>query len=39
MQFGRIDKEAFNVDFQWPISPIQAFAIALSSFDNKLACE
>ncbi|KAL1918023.1 uncharacterized protein VTP21DRAFT_3289 [Calcarisporiella thermophila] len=39
MQFGRIDDDLFNMDFQYPLSPLQAFAIALSSFDGKLACE
>jgi len=39
LQFGRIDKEVFNIDFRFPVSPFQAFAIALSSFDYKLCCE
>jgi Tub family len=39
LQFGRIDKEKFTMDIQWPLSPLQAFAITLSSFDYKLACE
>jgi tubby-related protein 1 len=39
LQFGRISETNFNLDFQWPFSPFQAFAIALSSFDNKFACE
>lgn len=37
--FGRVGKDEFTMDFQWPISPFQAFAIALSSFDSKIACE
>lgn len=39
LQFGRVDKNSFNMDFQWPLSPFQAFAICLSSFDYKFACE
>jgi tubby-related protein 1 len=39
LQFGRVDKEEFSMDFQWPLCPLQAFAICLSSFDYKLACE
>eukprot|EP01137_Pigoraptor_chileana_P001839 Opistho-2@2137 len=39
MQFGRISDEVFTCDFQYPMSAIQAFSIALSSFDGKLACE
>jgi len=39
LQFGRIAKDTFNIDFRYPLSPFQAFAIALSSFDYKLCCE
>lgn len=39
LQFGRVDKEVFNIDFRFPLSPFQAFAICLSSFDYKLCCE
>eukprot|EP00128_Syssomonas_multiformis_P012561 Colp12_sorted_trinity150504_noHs@25853 len=39
MQFGRVGDEAFTMDYQYPMSAIQAFGIALSSFDGKLACE
>mmetsp|Transcript_4769 Transcript_4769/g.10269 ORF Transcript_4769/g.10269 Transcript_4769/m.10269 type:complete len:445 (-) Transcript_4769:855-2189(-) len=39
LQFGKIGKNTFTMDYQWPISALQAFAICLSSFDNKLACE
>jgi tubby-related protein 1 len=39
LQFGRVGEKDFNLDFQWPLSPLQAFGIALSSFDYKLACE
>lgn len=39
LQFGKIGKNTFTMDYQWPISAFQAFLICLSSFDNKLACE
>jgi hypothetical protein len=35
----QVGKDMFTMDYQWPLSAIQAFGIALSSFDNKLACE
>lgn len=39
LQFGRISEDVFTMDYRYPICPLQAFAIALSSFDSKLACE
>ncbi|RYE84639.1 MAG: hypothetical protein EOO65_01935 [Methanosarcinales archaeon] len=39
LQFGRVSTDEFTMDFQWPLSPLQAFQICLSSFDYKLACE
>jgi tubby-related protein 1 len=39
MQFGRVGKDAFTMDFQHPLCGLQAFGIALSSFDYKIACE
>jgi len=39
MQLGKIDLNEFNMDFRYPLSALQAFGIALSSFDCKLACE
>lgn len=39
MQFGRVDKETFTCDFRYPLSAIQAFAIALSSFDSRIVRE
>lgn len=39
LQFGRVGKDVFNMDFRHPFSPYQAFAICLSSFDYKLCCE
>ncbi|RHZ50020.1 hypothetical protein Glove_508g78 [Diversispora epigaea] len=39
MQFGRVEEDTFTMDFMYPMCPLQAFAIALTSFDAKLACE
>ncbi|XP_078402350.1 tubby protein homolog isoform X2 [Cetorhinus maximus] len=39
MQFGRVADDAFTMDYSYPMCAVQAFAIALSSFDGKLACE
>ena len=39
LQFGRVAKDEFTMDMQWPITPFQAFAITLSSFDSKIACD
>eukprot|EP00756_Hemistasia_phaeocysticola_P022683 Hpha_TRINITY_DN15848_c4_g22::TRINITY_DN15848_c4_g22_i1::g.189060::m.189060 len=39
VQFGKVGPDRFNLDFQYPICGLQAFAIALTAFDNKLACE
>ncbi|XP_043932081.1 tubby-related protein 1 [Protopterus annectens] len=39
MQFGRVADDAFTLDYNYPMCAVQAFAIALSSFDGKLACE
>ncbi|KAK4368053.1 hypothetical protein RND71_011845 [Anisodus tanguticus] len=39
LQFGRIGKDMFTMDYRSPLSAFQAFAICLSSFDTKPACE
>ncbi|KAL0984313.1 hypothetical protein UPYG_G00139820 [Umbra pygmaea] len=39
MQFGRVAEDVFSMDYSFPMCPLQAFAITLSSFDGKLACE
>lgn len=39
MQFGRTSEDIFTMDFRYPLCALQAFAIALSSFDGKIACE
>ncbi|KAG2314413.1 hypothetical protein Bca4012_065088 [Brassica carinata] len=35
LQFGKIGKDTFTMDYRYPISAFQAFAICLSSFDTK----
>ncbi|XP_068050245.1 tubby protein homolog isoform X15 [Anomalospiza imberbis] len=39
MQFGRVAEDVFTMDNNYPMCALQAFSIALSSFDSKLACE
>ncbi|KAL3508041.1 hypothetical protein ACH5RR_033423 [Cinchona calisaya] len=39
VQFGKVGKDVFTMDYRYPISAFQAFAICLSSFDTKIACE
>ena len=39
LQFGKVGSDSFTMDFTYPMSALQAFAICLSSFDHKLACE
>ena len=38
MQFGRIEgRHSFTMDFQYPLTPMQAFAIAISSLQSKIS--
>ncbi|GMS84897.1 hypothetical protein PENTCL1PPCAC_7072, partial [Pristionchus entomophagus] len=39
MQFGRVSQDSFSMDFRYPLSAIQAFGIAMTSFHGKIACE
>ncbi|XP_078194576.1 tubby-related protein 3 isoform X3 [Callithrix jacchus] len=39
MQFGRVADDVFTLDYSYPLCAVQAFAVGLSSFDSKLACE
>ncbi|XP_058145610.1 tubby-related protein 4 [Dasypus novemcinctus] len=36
MQFGRIDGSAYVLDFQYPFSAVQAFAVALANVTQRL---
>lgn len=38
LQFGRIEgRHSFNMDFSYPLSPVQAFAISISSLQSKIS--
>ena len=37
LQFGKVDKDRFSLDFQYPLSPFQAFALCIASMDGKIA--
>merc|ERR1712165_666679 len=38
LQFGRIQgRHNFTMDFSYPLSPVQAFAIAISSLQSKIS--
>jgi hypothetical protein len=39
LQFGKVDDDIFTMDYRQPLSAFEAFAISLSSFGTKLACE
>ena len=31
LQFGRVSKEEFSMDYTWPLTPLQAFCICISA--------
>ncbi|XP_031504212.1 tubby-like F-box protein 1 [Nymphaea colorata] len=39
LQFGKVGDDMFTMDYRQPLSAFQAFAISLTSFGTKLACE
>ncbi|XP_060189654.1 tubby-like F-box protein 7 [Lycium barbarum] len=39
LQFGKVGDDIFTMDYRKPLSAFQAFAICLTSFGTKLACE
>ncbi|XP_059661417.1 tubby-like F-box protein 7 [Cornus florida] len=39
LQFGKVGDDTFTMDYRQPLSAFQAFAICLTSFGTKLACE
>lgn len=39
LQFGKVGKDVFTMDYRFPISAFQAFSICLSNFDTNIACE
>uniref|UniRef100_A0A2P2JMB5 Tubby C-terminal domain-containing protein n=1 Tax=Rhizophora mucronata TaxID=61149 RepID=A0A2P2JMB5_RHIMU len=39
LQFGKVGDDIFTMDYRKPLSAFQAFALCLTSFGTKLACE
>lgn len=39
LQFGKVGGNTFTMDYMQPLSAFQAFAICLTSFGTKVACE
>lgn len=39
LQFGKMDKDLFTMDVQYPLSIVQAFEISLAGLDTKLVCD
>ncbi|KAG0500468.1 hypothetical protein HPP92_000540 [Vanilla planifolia] len=39
LNFGKVGEDLFTMDYREPLSAFQAFAICLTSFGTKLACE
>ncbi|CAL9105731.1 unnamed protein product [Musa textilis] len=39
LQFGKVGDDMFTMDYREPLSAFQAFAICLTSFGTKFACE
>ncbi|RYY91372.1 MAG: hypothetical protein EOO11_22805, partial [Chitinophagaceae bacterium] len=37
LQFGRVGKHKFTLDLRYPLSPFQAFGVAVGCLDNKIA--
>lgn len=37
LQFGKVDKDKFTLDFQHPLCHVQAFGIVMAAIDGKLA--
>lgn len=37
LQFGRVGKNRFTLDLRYPLSPFQAFGVAVGCLDNKIA--
>lgn len=36
-RLGKVGKDTFNCDYRWPMTPLQAFGIALTSFEGGRA--
>jgi tubby and related proteins len=38
-QFGKVNQDMYTCDFSYPLNALQAFGVAITSLDNKLACD
>ncbi|KAJ2003250.1 hypothetical protein GGI04_002979 [Coemansia thaxteri] len=38
MQFGKVGQDSFTLDIRFPMSPVMALGVAVTSLDRKLAC-
>ena len=36
MSFGKSDRDSFSLDFRWPLSPMQAFGLAVAALDTSI---
>lgn len=36
LSFGKFSTDEFALDFRWPLSPVQAFGVALAAFDTSI---
>jgi tubby-related protein 1 len=39
LQFGKSTESSYVMDFTYPLSPLQAFAICITSIDRKFGCQ
>jgi hypothetical protein len=39
MQFGKVANDLYTCDYSYPFCALQAFAVALSSLDDKIGCD
>ena len=36
LSFGKSDRDSFFLDFRWPLTPMQAFGLALAALDTSI---
>ena len=36
LSFGKSDRDSFSLDFRWPLTPMQAFSLALAALDTSI---
>jgi tubby-related protein 1 len=39
LQFGKVSDKTFILDFTYPLTPLQAFLIGVSSMSSKIGCD